>query len=644
MNAPSAAPRLPRWRAAGWIVAGGVVAYANSLGVPFLFDDIPAIVENPGVRSLGTALGFGGAEAGGLTLSGRPVVALSLALNHALGRDAVAGYHAVNLLVHVAAGLALFGVLRRVWATLPRLARSADALALGVAFCWTVHPLQTESVTYIVQRAEALMALAFLLTLYAFARATEAGRAGDAAGERRWLAWSVAVCAAGMGTKEVMVTAPVVVWLFDRTFFARSFAGAWQARPRYYAALAATWLLLGYFIASTGGNRGGTVGFGVGITPWAYAATQFEAVARYLGLALWPSPLVFEYGTFWVEHAAGLLPFALLVVPLLVLTIVALRRWPAAGFAGACLFGILAPSSLTPGTIQMIVEHRMYLPLAAVLALAGAGMTLALGARARPLLIAIGVLGVALTLARNRAYQDERTLWSLTVAQRPHNAIALRNAGLAEFRAGRVDAAIALYERALRVNPASVEAQHNLGVAHARQGRWPDAIHHYAEAARLSPRFAEPQFHLGNALLEAGRAGEAAAALATAVRLQPNWAEAHFSLGNALAELGRMPEAATHFTTVVRLNPRHANARVNLGNVCAQLERWAEAQSHYEAALRIDPGLPDAHNNLGLVLRQAGRLREAITHFEQALAARPGFATAERNLAETRAAVRAGAK
>ncbi len=97
------------------------------------------------------------------------------------------------------------------------------------------------------------------------------------------------------------------------------------------------------------------------------------AVARYLRLSLWPHPLVFEYGTFWVTPAQAV-PYALAVAALAAATLWALARRPALGFLGFWFFGILAPTSLVPGTTQMIVEHRMYLPLAAVIALGVAGL------------------------------------------------------------------------------------------------------------------------------------------------------------------------------------------------------------------------------------------------------------------------------
>ncbi len=277
-------PARPFWAPLALVVAAAV-AYANTFAAPFVFDDIPTIVENPALRQLWPLGDLLFPSAGGLTLSGRPLVALSLAINYAISGNAVWSYHVTNLLIHILAGLTLFGLLRLTLRrpVLPAPVVSAELpLAFTIALLWTVHPLQTQAVTYIVQRAEALMGLCYFFTFYAFARGLVS--------THRWRWWSAALvtCTLGMGAKEVMATAPVLVLLYDRTFVAGTFDRAWRERSRFYLALAATWLPLAIFILSTGGNRGGTVGFGVGVTPWAYALTQFEAVTRYLTLTFFP--------------------------------------------------------------------------------------------------------------------------------------------------------------------------------------------------------------------------------------------------------------------------------------------------------------------------------------------------------------------
>ena len=207
--------------------------------------------------------------------------------------ETVWSYHALNLLIHLAAGLTLFGLLRRTLARQvvgERVRAAASPLALAVALLCVVHTLQTESVIYTAQRAESLMGLFYLLTLYSFARGLESGR------RRLWFAAAVGTCLLGMACKEVMVSAPLLVLLYDRTFVAGTFSTALRRRGWWYGGLGASWLLLAYLVVG-GGGRAGTVGFTAHATPWSYGLMQCRAVAQYVRLALWPQPLVFDYGT-----------------------------------------------------------------------------------------------------------------------------------------------------------------------------------------------------------------------------------------------------------------------------------------------------------------------------------------------------------
>ena len=207
-RAPTIA-KTPFWRTplcAALVIAGtAVLAYHNSFGVPFVFDDELAVVSNPSLRSLWTAC-FPPPDLTGLPISGRPVVNFSLGLSHAISGDAVWSYHVFNLLIHVAAGATLFGVVRRTLlqpGLALRFGPHAFELALLTAVLWTLHPLQTESVTYISQRAEAMLGLFYLLTLWCFIRAIEPGATA------KWGRWAFVACLLGMATKEVMLSAPL---------------------------------------------------------------------------------------------------------------------------------------------------------------------------------------------------------------------------------------------------------------------------------------------------------------------------------------------------------------------------------------------------------------------------------------------------
>ncbi|MBM3853623.1 MAG: tetratricopeptide repeat protein, partial [Verrucomicrobia bacterium] len=552
-------PQMVNRVAVAILVAAGLAAYAGSFSGPFVLDDPSSITANPTIRRLWPPWDVLATPRANVTVQGRPVLNLSFALNHAVSGYEVWSYHALNLAIHLLAGLALFGLVRRTlavsaacaWiggaagpaAVLPEgRGRTASALGLAVALLWTVHPLQTESVTYVVQRAESLMGLFYLLTLYCFVRYAEGGAAARPSG---WHAGAVLAGLAGMATKEVMVTAPVMIVLYDRTFFAGSFRAAWLQRRAFHLSLAATWLLLLVCLQRGGGNRGGAIGLGSGVAWWDYGLTQFEAIGRYVLLSFWPHPLVFEYGAFAVKRAADVLPWAALVVPLAAGTLRALWRRPAAGFAGAWFFGILAPTSLVPGTSQMIVEHRVYLPLAGLLALSVCGgYALAVrwgGARPAPgrvaalALLLASALG-ALTASRNATYRTALGLWTETVALRPHNPLA----------------------------------HHLLAEELARVGRHEEALVHRQRAARLDPGFALAQERLGELLLRLGRPAEAETPLRAALRLRPDFADAHNTLGALLAGKGRVDEAKAHVEKALALQPDFAEAHYNLANLLAQ--------------------------------------------------------------------------
>ena len=622
-----------RIRVLGTLLAAAVVAaWAGSFAGPFVFDDLPSILENESIRRLrplGAVL-FPD-QAGGLTTSGRPLLNLSFALNHAVGGTSVRGYHAANLAIHVAATLLLFGFVRRTLESAPLRARfgpRAVGLAAAVAAVWSLHPLQTESVTYIVQRAESLAGMFLLLALYAFARGTAPGpRAG------RWFAVAVAACVLGTATKEIVAAAPLLAFCWDRAFVSGGWRAAWRRHGRIHLALAASWLLLAGLVAATDG-RGGTAGFGAGITPWTYALTQCRALATYLGLAVWPYPLVFDYGPGVERHLGAVLPQALAVCALLAGAGWAVVRRPALGFVGAWFFVLLAPSSsFVPIVTQTMAEHRLYLPLAAPVALLVLGGA-AVGARG--VLVAVPLLAAALALAtaaRNRDYRGELALWADTAAKYPANARAHNNLGQAQFRAGAIEAAVASYGRALALQPDYPETHYNLGVARAQLGRLDEAIASYGRALAVQPDYPEALNNLGNALVRAGRPAEAVSRYEEAVRRRPAFAEAHNNLGNVLAQLDRGAEAEPHFRRALALRPDYAEAHYNWGNALAAGGRMAEALARYEAAVKLNPGYAEAHVNAGNALLALGRPAEALPAYERAAALAPGLPDAPFNLA-----------
>lgn len=600
-------PQFPLWLVALLLGLGTLVAYHQSFTAPFVFDDNPTIVHNASIRQLwplsvplSPPEGVGGAV-------NRPLMNLSLAINYAVGGLDVRSYHAVNLLLHFLAGLAFYGLLRRTL-RLPgcqeRFGRTGPMLSATLVMLWTVHPLLSESVISPAQRNELLVGLFYLLTLYGLVRSTDSPHAG------RWQIASIVACLLGMASKELMVTAPVVVFFFDRAFLADSFSDVWRRRRRYYLGLAASWILLA-IVMSGQGNRSGTSGFGLGISPWHYLLTQCEAIVLYLRLSFWPSPLVIDYGTDFVRDWREVWPQGVFLVTLAGLTAWATWRHPRVGWLGFAFFAILSPSSsIVPLTTQTMAEHRMYLPLAAVIVLMGVGLH-RLAARPAVLLLALLIPVLAgLTIRRTLDYRSELDLWMATVEDRPGNWRASLNVANSLARLQRFPDAIDWYHNAIRLKPDEAEPYSNLAFLLAETGHPEAALDYFATAARLNPDFAEIRYNWGMALVRVGRRDEAIAQFQEAVRAKSGFAEGHLALGSALEEKEDFRGAWENFQRATVLKPSLAEAWYRAGAWHDNNGAASSAREHYREALRLKSGRPELPEHLGRLERSGSRAEQ----------------------------------
>ena len=480
--------------AIGLLVLAGIVAYFNSLEGVFVFDSIYSIRDNPHIRTLwplSEAMSWPLIN-GDASVSRRPLLSLSFAVNQYLLGPEPWSYHVGNLLIHLAAGLLLFGIVRRTLAAESLRAAYADratGVAAAVALIWSVHPLQTESVTYLAQRAESLMGLLYLLTLYCAVRGF---RATQPAG---WYAVSVIACGTGMAVKEIMITAPLLVYLYDAIFESTSYWSAWRKRWRFYLLLAATWLvfgglmLLGFEEASKDFTQR---------SPLQYALTQPGVILHYLRLALWPDVLLINY--YWPD-ATGIVkvaPAGCALLGLLVATSWGLagRKW--FGYVGGWFFLVLGPSSSFIALSQNAAEHRMYLSLAAVVllfVLAGDKLLEQVSsgpARRRQslgilLVSVVAVLLTARTVMRNYQYYSGVGIWTDAIEHQPNNASAYFNLGLEYATLNKLEEASRQFELALRIDPDYVDSLTNLGIVMQRQGNFGQAAGIYRRALALQP-------------------------------------------------------------------------------------------------------------------------------------------------------------
>lgn len=611
-------------RAASWclifMVIIAVLIYFNSFRGVFLFDDNGRIVGNDALKKF-----FPVSEH--LNTS-RPIVTLSLAMNYAFGGLEPWGYHLFNLTVHLIAGLALFGVVRRTLVLHPSpdaSSRSSHWLAFAVALLWLIHPLQTQSVTYIIQRAESMMGMFYLLTLYCVIRGATAGQRN-----RLWYVTAVIASACGMGSKAVMITAPFMIFLYDRIFLEDSVAAVMRRRWLLYIGLIACWtILFTHGVAGRmlipGSTSGATVGFELqGTSSLEYVLTQSQVILHYLRLSFWPDGQVLDYGWPIVRTFHDAVVPGTIVMILIAGVLFAFFKKPWLGFLGAWFFVILSPTSSFVPIKDPIYEHRMYLSLAAVVTLTAIGGHWIVAWCLRRLSIRTShqrfawtclliVLAASLgysTMRRNRLYHSRYEMWNDVVSKRPDNARAHTNLGLAIFKRGEVDEAVRCYRRALELEPDHREARRNIEAVKNRfynraldlskAGQKTEALNLYREAQQIIPEDIKVNINLANILVDLGQHDEAAVELQRALeKAQPN----------------------THPTLIAR-------ARFNLGNILARQAKSTEAIEQYRLAIRADQNYYNAYYGLGLALEQRGRVDEAIKAYRSALAIKPSHASA----------------
>ncbi len=440
-------------------------AYITSCHGVFLFDDAVAIFRNPGV--IGETAVFSGH---------RSVVDLTLRINWMISGDTAFSYHVVNLLIHIAAVLFLYGIVRR---TVSRLicgegywARSA---AVAVALLWGLHPLCAQAVTYVCQRYESMMGMCMLGSMYCFVR----GCVGRHA--RLWCDASLLLLLLGIGCKEVMAVTPILLLAYDYVFCAKSVDELVRKRGLFHVASFLLLLVVLLFEVQFAGRYmllaepRDRVGVVAGL-PYLY--TQAQVILHYIALSLWPENLCFDYA--WGPRSYS----ALGVLAVLFHSVMAgtsllfliRRKWY--GFVVFGFYLVLAPTSSVIPVADIAVEHRMYIPLVAiVVALVVSFLCILRGklcsglkevSRRRLFLIALVILATTLgirTAIRNMDYWSELTMWQDVVSKNPENLRARNDLAASLSEHGRIDAALAEYSEVLARIPSGLKDQLDSGDA-----------------------------------------------------------------------------------------------------------------------------------------------------------------------------------
>lgn len=586
------------------------LTFANGIGGMFVFDDVSNITDNPAVQSLQPLKAK--PKEGWLDFAPRRwVLYLSFALNYPFFGTDARGYHVVNIAIHMSAALALYGLVRRTLRA-PRLAGRygpiAEEMAFAAALIWMVHPIQTQSVTYVVQRTESLMGMFYILLFYCTVRGSQSPRPG------LWYGLAVLSCLLGAFTKEVFITAPVLLYLYDAVFLGDSWFALLRRRwPLYVGCFAAIVPLVFFTFLDIFSSEVQAQGFGSKVVSSSeYARTQPEVILHYLKIIAWPQDLCLDHRwpvqTDFRKAVQAAVPIAAMVLFSLVL--LALRR--PVGLVAFAFFLILAPTSTFVPIIDLAFEHRLYVPLVAPVLLAIFGgeallrrLSALLGKPAwvmgalAPGLVAVwaGMLS-GRTIARNIDYQSDARIWADVIRQRPDNPRGFHNLAVAQEHLG-------LKEEALRNYDVAVESSEDpiKGKGHPR--------------ATYFKNYA-------NLLARMGRNAEALAMFRRLTEFNSGYAEAYYGMGLQYVVFQDWAKAAENFEKACRLHKdyykdEYYDVRQRYGEVLLKLGRWDEAVDNQLLVVAKSPELTAQRLLLARAQAARGSLDAAIRNFEEAI-------------------------
>lgn len=709
------------WVALSIILIVTAIIYSNIYKTPFVFDGVFQIEDKAKIRDLKNYF------SPRVLFTPRPFVEFTFALNYKFGKLNVFGYHSVNVAIHVINGFLAYFLALTIFKQLSaspdkirlkgksertkgeekgrktpsessqfsvfNVPSSIQWMSLFTALIFVAHPIQTQAVTYTVQRYASMAAMFYFLSILFYVKARliqqraegrglravdscqlsvvsgqkveSRGRRSDDGGQRSedrhgivgknafrfrpsaYFTFSFLCFVLAFLCKQNTSSLPGAILLVEYLLFDRTWLG-WKRKLLWFVPAL---LLMGVFILYVSGLFRGGVQFGslledvsdilrapgTEISRWIYLCTQFNVVVIYIRLLFFPVGQNVDWlYPFKSGFFDGYTPLAFLfLIAVVVVGIWNIKKRPVIAFGIFWFFITLSVESSIFPIKDAMFEHRLYLPMFGFAIVVAYLIFQPLSRKqTRAVVISIAII-VALgttTFLRNRVWQDHFTLWRDAVSKNPRNHRAQNDLGIALGDRGRLKESISHYYEALRLKPGFAFAHNNLGGALTSSGSLDKAITHLTVALRIKPRFLEAHHNLGVAMALKGNHNEAIRSFSKALRIRPRSAAAHNGLANVLAQEGRIEEAIRHWSEALKIMPNFSEPHYNWGIVLEQRGSLKEAGEHFSEAIRIRPDYAEAHSSLGFIMARQGDLDGAKRHFHKALEINPGLIKARRGL------------
>ncbi len=610
----------------------GMIIYSNSFDCTFHLDDFNSIIENEAIRNIRDVNAIWN------YLNRRFVTYYSFALNYHFHQLEVFGYHLVNVLIHSGASCFVWWLFILILSTpvmrREKISRHKSLIALGGSLLFLTHPIQTQAVTYIVQRLASLAALFYFASLcfYMKARLSKKKRITTL-----FFAGSALMAFLGMFSKETVFTLPFAVLLFELGFFRsgspKEILKNKKILPFIIFPLLFTLIipiLMDFNFSNVFGAASSDRLGEPPLTFTVYLLTQFKVFVTYIRLLFVPIHQNVDYD-FPASRSFFELPTISSFFLLAAIFITAVWLFPKRKLVsiGIIWFFLTLSVEAVKPLGNVIFEHRLYLPMFGFSVFFVSMIYHIVFKRYSKagLLLMAGLICVTsfLTYRRNRVWKDEISLWRDAVRKSPDKARPHNNLGIVLSHKGKAEKAIVEFREALSIYPGYLGARKNLGTTLRSLGRYEEAINEYREVLRVNPNEITAYINLGVALSQIGKNDEAVREFRNAIRIKPDYAKAYNNLGTVLLNLGKVEEAISEYRMALRLNPDYTNAYINLGDALYNLGKFDDAVKAYRSALRIDPGNAEAYYNQGRAYFRGGNEEEAIIHFKNALKINPYF-------------------
>ena len=550
-----------RWFSIIPISCLGILVYSNTFYCSFHFDDEMYIINNFAIKNIQNLLNIW------RICPCRFITFLSIAFNYHFYQLNVFGYHLFNIAVHLGSAILVWWLTLLTFSTPAmkeqKITQHANLIALFAGLVFVSHPIQTEAVTYIWQRASSMAAFFYLasLCLYVKSRLLQVNKSSSGLSTFYYIG-SLLTAIIAMFTKENAIILPLMILFYEFSFFKPKKNLNWKHLIPFLLTL----FIIPLTMLLTKSNRFQEIqdiikGPG-GVSPTHYLLTQFRVIVTYIRLVFLPLNLNLDYDYPIFKNIFEIPVFTsfLFLTGILFCAKRLFLKYRLISFSIFWFFLTLLPESSFLPQKDVIFEHRLYLPLVGYSMFLVSGMYYLFGKKnvktMAMILIMIITCYSVLTYQRNKVWKDNITLWNDAVGKSPHKARPYNNRGLGYYKLGNFTQALLDFNKAIGIDPNAVDAYSNRGIIYHKQGNFPQALSDFNRAIGINPNYADAYYDRGICYKKQSNFTQALSDFNKAIEINPGYAEAYYNRGSVYAKQGNLTQAMSDYNKAIELNPQ----------------------------------------------------------------------------------------